>query len=115
MSTVIWHNPRCSKSRETLQLLRNHGVEPDIRLYLDNAPSTDDINLVLERTGMEPRQLMRRKEPEYRVLGLSNPSMSHDELVAAMQKNPRLIERPVVLHNGRAAVGRPPENILAIL
>lgn len=115
MTIQILHNPRCSKSRATLQLLRDHGHEPQIVLYLDAPPDAMQLNAILAALKCGPRELMRRGEPEYRELGLDDPSLGHDELVAAMVANPRLIERPIVLADGKAAVGRPPESVLDIL
>ncbi len=115
METVIWHNPRCSKSRATLALLEERGIRPKIVLYLETPPGAEEIDRVLGLLGRDPRQLMRRKEPEYRELGLDDPALSRDRLIAAMAAHPRLIERPVVIRGGRAAVGRPPEAVLDIL
>ncbi|MDX1555011.1 MAG: arsenate reductase (glutaredoxin) [Xanthomonadales bacterium] len=115
MSVRIFHNPRCSKSRATLELLRDKGIEPEITLYLDNPPTADEIAAILSLLGREPRELMRRGEPEYAEQGLDDPSLTHAQLIAAMAATPRLIERPIVLANGKAAVGRPPESVLEIL
>ncbi len=115
MPIKMLHNPRCSKSRATLQLLRDRGIEPDIQLYLETPPSAGELRTILALLGLEPRGLMRKKEAEYRELGLADESLSEDELVAAMVANPRLIERPIVLANGKAAIGRPPESVLDIL
>jgi arsenate reductase len=115
LTIQILHNPRCSKSRATLQLLRDEGYEPEIVLYLQTPPSAKQLDAILDALGYGPRELMRTREPEYRQLGLDDPSLGHDELVAAMVANPRLIERPIVLAAGKAAVGRPPEAVLDIL
>ena len=115
MSTRILHNPRCSKSRATLQLLQQKGIDPEIVLYLENPPSEGELRDILARLGRRPRELMRKGESEYREQGLSDPELSDDALVAAMVATPRLIERPIVLHDGKAAVGRPPESVLDIL
>ncbi len=115
MSTVIWHNPRCSKSRETLALLRSRGIEPEVVHYLETPPSAAEIRRVLSLLRMEPRDLMRRQEPQYRDAGLDDPNLSSDALIEAMAKTPALIKRPVVLADGKAALGRPPEAVLAIL
>jgi len=115
MSDVtIWHNARCSKSRETLALLRARGIEPTIVLYLDTPPSRDELTRVLTLLGITPIELMRRREKRFGELGLGADSPA-ETLISAMAKNPILIERPVVLANGHAALGRPPENVLAIL
>lgn len=115
MTVTIWHNPRCSKSRQTLALLRERGVEPEIVEYLKTPPAADELEAVLDKLGMEPRDLMRRKEPAYREAGLDDPALDRRRLVEAMTAHPALIERPVVLSGGKAALGRPPENVLAIL
>jgi len=112
---VIYHNPRCSKSRQTLELLRERGIEPEIVKYLENPPSKEELARILDLLGMEPRELMRRKEKEYKELGLDDPSLSRAQLIRAMVEHPRLIERPIVLANGKAALGRPPERVLDIL
>jgi arsenate reductase len=114
MSLTIWHNPRCSKSRQTLALIEEKGHSPEIRLYLDSAPSVEDIKNVLDMLGIEPRALMRKGEMDYKDQGLANVS-DHDALIAAMVKTPKLIERPVVIKDGQARLGRPPENVLEIL
>jgi arsenate reductase (glutaredoxin) len=115
MPVTIYHNPRCSKSREALSLLRDHGVEPEVVEYLKDPPSAETLSDLLTRLGLEPRALMRRKEPEYTELGLDDPSLSRDALIAAMVAHPRLIERPIVVKDGRAALGRPPQAGLEIL
>ena len=115
MTVTIWHNPRCSKSRQTLALLRERGVEPEIVEYLKTPPGASELEAVLDKLGMEPRDLMRRKEAAYREAGLGDPALERRALVEAMAAHPVLIERPVVLAGGRAALGRPPENVLAIL
>lgn len=112
---VILHNPRCSKSRATLALLQERGIEPEVVDYLSSPPSAGEIERILGKLDLPPRALMRREEAEYAELGLDNPSLSRAQLVAAMQAHPRLIQRPIVLANGKAALGRPPENVLAIL
>ncbi len=115
MSVKMFHNPRCSKSRATLQLLAERGIEPEIILYLQDPPGTDEITRILRLLNFTPRELMRRGESEYRELGLDQSSLDDRELIEAMAKHPKLIERPIVLANGKAAVGRPPESILSIL
>lgn len=115
MSVVIYHNPRCSKSRETLALLREQGVEPESIEYLKTPPSISELKKILSLLGLKPRELMRKKETEYKILKLDDKSLSDDQLIKAMHENPRLIERPIVLANGKAALGRPPENVLKIL
>lgn len=115
MAVTIWHNPRCSKSREALSLLRSKGVEPVIVEYLKTPPSEVELACVLVLLGMPPRDLMRRKEAPYTDLGLGRSDLGDAELVRAMATHPILIERPVVLANGKAALGRPPEAVLNIL
>jgi len=114
MNPVIWHNPRCTKSRLTLELLGNRGFDPDIVEYLTDTPSVEEITNVLKLLGMTPREFMRKGEPVYQELNLAD-EVDDKKLISAMVENPILIERPVVLINGKAAVGRPPENVLPIL
>ena len=115
MSLTIFHNPRCSKSRAALSLLEERGLEPKIVRYLDEPPDADTLESLLNLLALEPRDLMRRKEPEYQALGLDDPSLSREALVAAMAAHPRLIERPIVIQDSRAVLGRPPERVLDIL
>ena len=115
MTATIYHNPRCSKSRQTLQILRDQGLEPEVIPYLDQPPSAEELKHILGLLGLEPRGLMRVKEPPYAALGLTDPSISAERLIEAMVENPILIERPIVLANGKAAIGRPPETVLEIL
>ena len=114
-ATRIFHNPRCSKSRQTLELLTERGVEPEIIRYLETPPTAQELEHILDLLGLEPRQLMRTKEPEYKALGLDNPELTRALLIQAMVTTPKLIERPIVLANGKAAIGRPPERVLDIL
>ena len=109
---TIWHNPRCSKSRQTLALLRENGVEPQILRYLDDPPTAETLDHVLELLDMSPRDLIRRREAPYKELGLKDENKTRQELIDAMVANPKLIERPVVIAGGRAALGRPPESVL---
>ncbi|PLY14311.1 MAG: arsenate reductase (glutaredoxin) [Sedimenticola sp.] len=115
MSVKIYHNPRCSKSRQTLQLLQEKGVEPEITEYLKTPPDKATLERILKMLGLEPRQLMRTKESEYQALGLDNPDLTREQLIQAMVDNPKLIERPIVINNGKAMIGRPPEKVLDIL
>ena len=115
MTVTIYHNPRCSKSRQTLELLRARGVEPTIVEYLKTPPDASTLNTLLDLLGLEPRALMRRKEAVYKDLGLDDPNLSREALIDAMVANPILIERPIVVGNGKAAIGRPPEAVLAVL
>lgn len=114
MSITIWHNPRCSKSRQTLALLEEKGITPDVRLYLEDSPSADEIKAMLAKLSMDdPRALMRTKEAEYKEQNLAD--VSGDALVTAMAATPKLIERPIVVNGDQAAIGRPPESVLGIL
>lgn len=115
MTVTIYHNPRCSKSRQTLELLRGKGLEPNIIEYLKNPPDKSEMTGILALLGMGPRDLMRKKEAEYKANGLDVPDLSDEQLLDALIEHPVLIERPIVLVNGKAAVGRPPENVLKIL
>ena len=115
MAITIFHNPRCSKSRATLALLEERGIEPEVRLYLQDPPDAAELAGILDLLGKSPRELMRKGEAEYREQGLADESLSDEALIAAMTAAPRLIERPIVLANGKAAVGRPPESVLDIL
>jgi arsenate reductase len=115
MSVEIWHNPRCRKSRETLALLRQKGIEPEIREYLTDTPSVDELKTVLGKMGFDTaRDWMRTKEADYKALDLKNET-DEGRLLAAMAAHPKLIERPVVINGARAALGRPPETVLGIL
>jgi len=115
LNVQILHNPRCSKSRATLQLLKDNGVEPEIILYLDTPPDVSQLTAILGKLNMRPRDLMRKGQPEYKALGLDNKQLSDDQLKAAMVKTPILIERPIVLANDKASIGRPPESVVEIL
>jgi len=115
MTTKIYHNPRCSKSRATLQLLADQGIEPEIVEYLKTPPSADELRGILALLGIGPRELMRTKEAEYKATGMDNPALSDDELIALMVANPKVIERPIVIKGGKAIIGRPPEQVLDIL
>lgn len=112
---TIYHNPRCSKSRATLELLRERGIEPNIIEYLKTPPTQAELTRILNLLGMGPRELMRSKETEYREQALDDPGLKRKDLVKAMHDTPRLIERPIVVANGKAALGRPPEQVLEIL
>lgn len=111
---VIYHNPRCSKSRATLAILEERGITPSVVLYLDDSPSEAGIRELLDKLGMSASQLVRRGEDAYKASGLSSTS-SDAEIVAAMAAHPKLIERPIVVHDDRAVLGRPPENVLELI
>ncbi len=115
MTITIYHNPRCSKSRQTLALLREHGVEPDIVEYLNTPPEAGELKRIIDSLGLNPREVMRRKEAEYRDLRLDDESLSDSALIEAMCRHPRLIERPIVIVGNQARIGRPPESVLDIL
>ena len=115
MSIKIYHNPRCSKSRQTLQLLEEKGIQPEVIEYLKAAPSKSELESVLNLLALRPCDLIRKGESIYKELNLKDDSLSDEQLVSAMLKNPILIERPIVLANGKAAIGRPPESVLDIL
>lgn len=112
---TIWHNPRCTKSRATLQLLHERGLTPIVIDYRENPPDVHALTHVLDLLQMQPRELMRRDEPEYAQLQLDDPALTREQLIAAMIAHPILIQRPVVIANDKAAIGRPPEAVLAIL
>lgn len=112
---TIYHNPRCSKSRETLALLEQQGCDISVVEYLKNPPTAKEIGDILSKLGLSARELMRTKETEYQALGLADTSLTEIQLIEAMVNTPKLIERPIVLANQRAVIGRPPENVLAIL
>lgn len=114
MSLTIWHNPRCSKSRQTLAILEDRGLTPDVRLYLEDAPSVDEIKETLNKLGIEARDLMRTGEADYKEQGLKDIS-DPAALIDAMANTPKLIERPIVFNDGKAAIGRPPESVEEIL
>lgn len=111
---TIYHNPRCSKSRNTLALLQENGVEPEIVLYLENPLDKSEISALLKKLGITADALVRRGEDDYKAAGLSKSS-SEAEIVEAMASHPKLIERPVVVKGATAVLGRPPENVLALL
>ncbi|MDE1234505.1 MULTISPECIES: arsenate reductase (glutaredoxin) [Vibrio] len=116
MSVVIYHNPKCSKSRETLTLLEARNIEPEIVKYLDETLTVEQLKTLYAQLGIEQvRAMMRTKEALYKELDLGNPSLSDEQLFEAMVANPKLIERPIVVANGKARHGRPPEQVLEIL
>lgn len=115
MSTKIYHNPRCSKSRQTLELLNNRGVETEVIEYLNTPPDAAALNKILSGLNMEPRELMRKGQDEYKTLNLEDDSLSREDLIKAMIENPILIERPIVITDKGIAIGRPIENVEKIL
>ena len=112
---IIYHNPRCSKSRQTLALLEQQGVTPDIIEYLKSPPTPNELITILKQLDITARQLLRKGEAIYKELNLADGSLTDEQLIQAMCDNPKLIERPIVIHNGKAKLGRPPEAILDIL
>ena len=115
MIVKIYHNPRCGKSRQTLQLLQEQGIEPEIIEYLKTPPSAEELNGILQKLGMEPRDLIRKNEAEYKASGLNDESLDRQALIKGMIKHPIVIERPIVVANNKAVIGRPPETVLTIL
>ena len=112
----IYHNPRCSKSRETLNLLKSNDIDPEVVLYLETPPDAQTIRQLLKMLNMgSARDLMRQKEDLYKSLNLGDSRLTEAELIQAMVENPKLIERPIVVANGQARIGRPPEDVLEIL
>lgn len=112
----IIHNPRCSKSRQTLQLLTEQGLQPMVIEYLKTPLSADELSTIIKKLGFNSaRELLRKGEAAYKEKGLQNPNLSEDDIINAMLEAPKLIERPIVLSNGKAAIGRPPESVLDIL
>jgi arsenate reductase len=115
MQVKIYHNPRCSKSRQTMQLLQEHDIEPEVVEYLNNPPDKTTLRKILKQLDLSPRDLMRSKENEYKDNHLDDPSLTDDQLIDAMLKYPKLIERPIVITDKGAAIGRPPEKVLEVL
>ena len=115
MSVTIFHNPRCSKSRQTLSLVQEKNIDINIVEYLKTPPDISQLKQILKKLGYEPRQLMRKSEQIYKDLDLGNENKTAEDLVIAMAQNPILIERPIVLSGEKAAIGRPPESVLNIL
>ena len=115
MSVTIYHNPCCSKSRQTLELLTGRGINARVVEYLKTPPDSKELKQILNLLDMQPRNLMRRQEPIYKTLGLDNDSLSDRQLIEAMVEHPVLIERPVVVTKNKARIGRPPEKVLEII
>ena len=110
----IYHNPRCSKSRQTLDLIQDAGIDPEVVLYLENPPSADELRDLLQKLGISAQQLLRKKEADYKTAGLSSDS-SEEEVINAMLEYPKLIERPIVVKDEQDILGRPPENVYKLL
>lgn len=115
MTVEIYHNPRCSKSRATLALLEANKIAPEVRLYLENPPTAEQLAEVITQLGVTPRELLRKGEDEYKENNLKDPDLSDQQIIDLMVQFPRLIERPIVISNGKARIGRPPESVLEIL
>ena len=115
MTVTIYHNPRCSKSRQTLALIEHKGVAPKIVDYLKAPPSVAELKRILKKLGLKAREIVRQGEARYAALGLKDKDIGEDELLALKVENPILIERPIVVSGERAAIGRPPEAVLKIL
>lgn len=111
----IYHNPRCTKSRQTLELLKEKGHDPQIVLYLENGLKAEEIKDILKKLNASPRQIMRNKEQEFKDQNLKDASLSDSDLIQALVKTPKLLERPIVINGNKAAIGRPPENVLEII
>ena len=110
---IIWHNPRCSKSREALKLLQEEGIDPTVYKYLDEHPTKEEIKKVLDMIGAKPRDIMRTKEAIYKELGLKD--VDDEKLIEAMAEHPKLIERPIVIKEGKAVLGRPPQKVIELV
>lgn len=115
MTVTIYHNPRCSKSRKTLALLIDNGIQPNIIEYLKTPPSTETLKQILNQLGINARDLLRPKEAEFKSLNLSDPKKSEEQLLQIMHQHPQLIERPIVVYQQKAVIGRPPEKVLEII
>ena len=114
-AVTIYHNPNCSKSRQTMALLEENGVTPETILYLETPPDANEINNLLKLLGFRARDLLRTSEEQYLTMNLQDEGLSDDQLIAAMVNAPILIQRPIVISNGQARIGRPPESVLDIL
>ena len=115
MTAKIYYNPQCSKCRETLKILKENGVDTEIIEYLKTPPDAESLKTMLDTLNMQPRQLMRKHESEYKDNNLDDPALSDEQLIQAMIDYPKIIERPIVLNNGKIAIGRPPVNVLDII
>ncbi len=115
MTVRIYHNPRCSKSRQTLKLIQEADIELEVIEYLDSPPSTRELSQILTKLGIAPRELMRKGESIYKELGLAKRELSRKEALQLLHEHPKLIERPIVVKGDRAVLGRPPENVLGLL
>ena len=112
---IIYHNPRCSKSRQTLEILNKQNVNTEIVLYLETPPSAEEVTSILQKLGLSSRDIIRKGEKEYKLLNIKDQSLTENELITFMSENPKLIERPIVVKDDKAIIGRPPENVLSLL
>jgi len=112
---IIYHNPQCSKSRKTLEIIRKKGIKPEIILYLDKTFSPNELKDIIVKLGITPRDLLRKGESEYKENNLKNLNLEDDDLIRAMIKHPKLIERPIVIADNKAIIGRPPEKVLELI
>jgi len=112
---TIYHNPRCSKSRQTLALLEQNDIQPEIVLYLDNTPSAEQLSEIIGKLGISPRELLRKGEDAYKEHKLADATTSDEAIIQAMINSPKLIERPIVVKGNAAVLGRPPENVLGLI
>lgn len=112
---TIYHNPRCSKSRQTLALIEEAGITPEVKLYLEQVPSADELTALIGKLGISPRDLLRKGEQDFKDQNLKNPELSDADIIEAMTQYPKLIERPIVVSGTKAVLGRPPENVKALL
>jgi len=115
MTVTIYHNPRCSKSRATMEFLEERGIKAKVIKYMDSPPDAAELKELLAQLGMSPRDIMRKHEQVFKEAGLDDPTFTDDELIEAMTQCPSLIERPIVINNGKAVLARPPEAVLDIL
>lgn len=111
----IYHNPRCGKSRQTLALIKDAGIEPEVIEYLKTPPTAEELDAILKKLKMEPQDLMRKGEAIYKELKLAERELTRDEAIAIMLEHPKLIERPIVVQGRKAVLGRPPENVNELL
>ena len=112
---TIYHNPRCSKSRQTLSIIKEKGINPNIILYLERPPSIEALSKIINLLKIKPRDLLRKSEEEYKSLNLKNRDIDDSKIISYMSKHPKLIERPIVLSDDQAIIGRPPENVLILI
>jgi arsenate reductase len=112
---TIYHNPRCSKSRQTLELIKANGIDPSIVLYLEEPPTKETLSNIIDLLKLKPRDLLRKGEDEYKALNLKDTTIDDTDIIKFMSKHPKLIERPIVISGKNAILGRPPENVLSLI